>query len=169
LNINTDNAIIKFSDVGKNFPYDKLFYATLNKYILEYKNARLDKLTDHDASVCLARIIRKMEVNDVPVQQFFKKELDEWSDVSNYTRVLRLCDLMARDIFCCFDKNRYDENGNFARVDRIYCVNNDGERDYITLEEYVRSGLFKKVLTPESEYFQDLMERNRKGLLPKSK
>ncbi|MBO5448756.1 MAG: hypothetical protein J5994_05465 [Ruminococcus sp.] len=169
MNINTDNAIIKFSDVGKNFPYDKLFYATLNKYILEYKNARLDKLTDHDASVCLARIIRKMEVNDVPVQQFFKEELDAWSDVSNYTRVLRLCDLMARDIFCCFDKNRYDENGDFARVDRIYCVNNDGERDYITLEEYVRSGLFKKVLTPESEYFQDLMERNRRGLLPKSK
>ena len=155
--------------MGKNFPYDKLFYATLNKYILEYKNARLDKLTDHDASVCLARIIRKMEVNDVPVQQFFKEELDAWSDVSNYTRVLRLCDLMARDIFCCFDKNRYDENGDFARVDRIYCVNNDGERDYITLEEYVRSGLFKKVLTPESEYFQDLMERNRRGLLPKSK
>lgn len=169
MNINTDNPIIKFSEAGKHFPYDKLFYSTLNKYILEYKNARLDKLTDHDASVCLARIIRKMEVNDVPVQQFFKEELDSWSDVSNYTRVLRLCDLMARDMFCCFDKNRYDEDGNFARVDRLYCVNNDGERDYITLEEYTKAGLFKKVLTPESEYFKELERKNAMGLLPKSK
>lgn len=170
MNINTDNPIIKFSEAGKNFPYDKLFYATLNDYILEYKNARLDKLTDQDASICLARIIRKMEVNHVPVQQFFKEELEAWSDVSNYTRVLRLCDLMARDMFCCFDKNRYDEDGNFARVDRIYCVNNDGERDYITLEEYEKKGLFKKKeLTPESKYFKDLERKNSVGLLPKSK
>lgn len=169
MNINTDNPIIKFSEAGKNFPYDKLFYATLNDYILEYKNARLDKLTDQDASICLARIIRKMEVNNVPVQQFFKEELDAWSDVSNYTRVLRLCDLMARDMFCCFDKNRYDDDGNFARVDRLYCVNNDGERDYITLEEYEKKGLFKKVLTPESEYFKELERKNAAGLLPKSK
>lgn len=169
MNINTDNAIIKYSMEGKEFPYDKLFYATVNDYILEYKNARLDKLTDKDASVALARIIRKMEVNGVPVQQFFKEELDAWSDVSNYTRVLRLCDLMARDIFCCFDKNRYDDEGNFATVDRLYCVNNDGVRDFFTLDEVVKVGLFKKVRTPESEYFKDLERRYEAGELPKSK
>jgi hypothetical protein len=137
---------------------------------MEYKNARLDKLTDKDASICLARIIRKMEVNDVPVQTFFSEELESWSDCSNYSKILRLCDLMSRDMFCCFDKNRYDEYGNFAKVDRIYCVNNDGVRDYITLEEYEKAGLFKKkVLTPESLYFKDLMERNERGELPKSK
>ena len=95
MEINTDNAIIKFSAKGKPFPYDKIFYETLNKYILEYKNARIDKLTDKDVSICLARIIRKMEVNDVPVQQFFKDELDSWSDLSNYQRVMNLMDLLA--------------------------------------------------------------------------
>ena len=127
MNINTDNPIIKYSDVGKAFPYDKMFYATVNDYIMEYKNARLDKLTDHDASVALARIIRRMEVNGVPVQQFFKEELDAWTDVSNYTRVLRLCDLMARDIFCCFDKNRYDDDGNLLDI--------DDEEEYDEVEE----------------------------------
>jgi hypothetical protein len=169
LNINTDNPVIKYAQEGKDFQYDKIFYATVNDYIMEYKNARLDKLTDHDASVCLARIIRRMEVNGVPVQQFFKEELDDWTDVSNYTRVLRLCDLMARDIFCCFDKNRYDENGNFDRVNRYYCVNTDGNRDFFTLEQYQKSGRFKKVRTPESEYFKDLESRYEAGLLPKSK
>lgn len=169
MNINTDNPIIKYSEEGKEFPYDKLFYATVNDYIMEYKNARLDKLTEKDQSICLARIIRKMEVNGVPVQTFFKEELDDWNDVSNYTRVLRLCDMMARDIFCCFDKNRYDENGDFERVDRLYCINNDGERDFFTLDEFVKTGLFKKTRTPESEYFKDLERRFQAGLLPTKK
>ena len=171
MNINTDNPIIKFSGKGKPFQYDKLLYATLNDYILEYKNARLDKLTDQDASICLARIIRKLEVNDVPVQQFFHEELEGWTEAefSNYGKILKLCEVMANDMFCCFDKNRSDEYGNFAKVDRIYCVNNDGVRDYITCEDTMKKGLFKKVLTPEAEYFKDLMERNSRGELPKSK
>ena len=73
--INTDNAIIKYSDKGKPFPYDKLLFATIEPYILEFKNARLDKLTDEDAARCLARIYKKMEVNGVPVLEFFKTEL----------------------------------------------------------------------------------------------
>lgn len=170
MNINIDNPIIKYAAVGKDFLYDKLFYSTVNKYILEYKNAPLDKLTDHDASICLARIIRKMEVNGVPVQTFFKDELDEWTGAANYTRVLRLCNLMARDIFCCFDKNRDDANGNFAKVDRLYCVNNDGVRDFIVLDEFFKSGILsKKQRTLRSEYFYDLMKRYEAGLLPKDK
>lgn len=167
--INTDNPIIKFSGKGKPFQYDKLFYATLNDYILEYKNARLDKLTEQDASICLARIIRKMEVNNVPVQQFFHEELDKWGELSNYDKILRLCDLMARDMFGCFDKNRDDGNGGFYKTDRLYCVNNDGERDYIVCEDYERKGLFKKDPTPVTEYFQKLMEKNKRGELPRSK
>ena len=50
MKINTDNPIIKFSGKGKPFQYDKLLYATLNEYILDYKNARLDKLTVQSAS-----------------------------------------------------------------------------------------------------------------------
>ncbi|WP_028505521.1 hypothetical protein [Ruminococcus sp. FC2018] len=169
MEINTDNAIVKFSAKGKPFPYDKLFYETVNKYILEYKNARLDKLTEKDASICLARIIRKMEVNDVPVQQFFKQELDSWIDESNYQRVLKLVDLMAKDIFCCFDKNRDLPNGDFCRTDRIYCVNNDGERDYIVCNDMHKQGMFKKVPTAYTLYFNELMERNKRGMLPKSK
>lgn len=169
MEINTDNAIIKFSSKGKPFPYDKLFYETVNKYILEYKNARLDKLTEKDASICLARIIRKMEVNDVPVQQFFKEELDSWSEDTNYQRVLKLVDLMAKDMFCCFDKNRNYANGDFCRTDRIYCVNNDGERDYIVCNDMEKAGMFKKVPTAYTLYFNDLMEKNKRGLLPKKK
>lgn len=169
MDINTDNAIIKFSSKGKPFPYDKLFYETVNKYIMEYKNARLEKLTEKDASICLARIIRKMEVNDVPVQQFFKEELDSWKDESNYQRVLNLVDLMAKDMFCCFDKNRDYANGDFCRVDRLYCVNNDGERDYIVCNTMEKAGMFKKVPTPQTLYFNELMEKNKRGMLPKKK
>ncbi len=169
MEINTENAIIKFSSKGKPFPYDKLFYETVNKYILEYKNARIDKLTEKDASICLARIIRKMEVNDVPVQQFFKEELDSWTNLSNYQRVMSLIELMAKDIFCCFDKNRDLPNGDFCRVDRIYCVNNDGDRDYIVCNSTDKQGMFKKVPSLHTMYFRDLMERNSRGALPKSK
>lgn len=169
MEINTDNAIIKFSAKGKPFPYDKIFYETLNKYILEYKNARIDKLTDKDVSICLARIIRKMEVNDVPVQQFFKEELDSWSDLSNYQRVMNLMDLMAKDIFGCFDKNMDNPDGSFRRVDRIYCVNNDGDRDYIVCNSTEKQGMFKKVPSMHTMYFRELMDRNKRGVLPKSK
>jgi hypothetical protein len=166
--INTDNAIIKYSDKGKPFPYDKLFYSTVEPYILEFKNARLDKLTEEDAARCLARIFKKMEVNGVPVLEFFKKQLDKWKDLDQYTKTTNLALLIAKDIFCCFDKNLYDEHGEFAVCDRIYCiVNKDGEKDYIYSEEYVKGKLLKKQLTEESKYFKQLMEFNEAGRLPK--
>ena len=169
MEINTDNAIIKFSEKGKPFPYDKIFYETANKYILEYKNARIDKLTEKDASICLARIIRKMEVNGVPVQQFFKDDLDSWTDLPNEKRVNNLIELMAKDIFCCFDKNRDLPNGDFCRVDRLYCVNNDGERDFFVCNSTTKQGMFKKVPSMQTLYFKDLMERLERDVLPKSK
>lgn len=168
--INTDNPIIKYSDKGKPFQYDKLFYSTVESYILEFKNARLDKLTDEDAARCLARIFKKMEVNGVPVLEFFKEDLDKWSNLDQHTKTMRLAELIAKDIFCCFDKNRYDENGEFAVVDRLYCVNNNGEKDYIYCDSTVKNGLLsKKKLSPETEYFKQLMEFNESGKLPKTK
>ncbi|MGN0594881.1 MAG: hypothetical protein ACI4I6_06950 [Hominimerdicola sp.] len=169
MTINVDNPIIKYAQKGKPFQYDKLFYATVNKYILQYKNARLDKLTDKDVSICLARIIKKMEVNNVPVQTFYKEELDSWTGQSNYTRVIKMCDLIARDIFACFDPNMDDADGNFRRGDRLYCVNENGERDYIVCDAMEKIGLFKKAPIPQTEYFTELMEKNKRGQLPKHK
>ncbi|MCD8096325.1 MAG: hypothetical protein LUE12_09425 [Ruminococcus sp.] len=167
--INTDNPIIKYSDKGKPFPYDKLFFATIEPYILEFKNARLEKLTEEDAARCLARIFKKMEVNGVPVLEFFKKDLDKWDDLDQYHRTMNLANLIAKDIFCCFDKNRYDENGEFEVCDRFYCIVKDGEKDYIYLEEYEKGLIGKKHLTEEAKYFKQLMEFNEAGILPKEK
>ena len=168
--INTENPIIQFSEKGRPFPYDKLFFSTIEPYILEFKNARLDKLTDEDAARCLARIYKKMEVNGVPVLEFFKEDLDKWSNLDPHTKTYNLAMLIAKDIFCCFDKNRYDENGEFDVVDRIYCIVNNGEKDYIYAEDYVKGKIIgKKQLTEESKYFKQLMEFNAAGRLPKVK
>lgn len=169
--INTENAIIQYSDKGKPFPYDKMFYATVEPYILEFKNVRLDKLTDDDVARCLARIFKRMEVNGVPVLEFFKNDLDKFRDQSQYGRATGLVDLIARDIFCCFDKNRYDEKGEFAVCDRIYSITDkDGKKDFIYAEDYERANRFsRKQLTPESVYFKQLLDFNRQGKLPKSK
>lgn len=168
--INTDNPIIKYSEKGKPFPYDKLLFATIEPYILEFKNARLDKLTDEDAARCLARIFKKMQVNGVPVLEFFKDDLDGWSDLDQHTKTYKLAVLIAKDIFCCFDKNLYDENGEFAVCDRIYSITSaDGAQDFIYCEETVRGKLMSKKLTEESKYFKQLMEFNVAGRLPKAK
>ena len=168
--INTENPIIQFSEKGRPFPYDKLFFSTIEPYILEFKNARLDKLTDEDAARCLARIYKKMEVNGVPVLEFFKEDLDKWSNLDQHTKTYNLAMLIAKDICGCFDKNRYDENGEFDVVDRIYCIVNNGEKDYIYAEDYVKGKIIgKKQLTEESKYFKQLMEFNAAGRLPKVK
>ena len=97
--INTDNPIIKYSEKGKPFPYDKLLFATIEPYILEFKNARLDKLTDEDAARCLARIFKKMQVNGVPVLEFFKDDLDGWSDLDQHTKTISSQFLLQRIFF----------------------------------------------------------------------
>ena len=169
MNINTDNPIIKFSEKGKPFPYDKLFFATIESYILEFKNARLEKLTEEDAARCLARIYKRMEVNGVPVLEFFKEDLDKWSDLDQYNKTLKLADLIANDIFCCFDKNRINGDGSFCRCNRLYCVNNGGERDFIICDTYEKSGMFKKTPTAETIYFRQLKDQYDRGWLPKTK
>ena len=170
--INVENPIITYSDKGKPFQYEKLFYATVEPYILEFKNCRLDKLTDEDVARCLARIFKKMEVNGVPVLDFFKEDLDKWKEQgqSQYEITTKLVSLVAHDIFCCFDKNLYDENDEFAVCDRLYCIVKDGVKDFIYCDSTVKEGkLSRKKPSPEAEYFAELMKFNAQGKLPKAK
>ena len=172
MNINTDNAIIKYSDKGKPFPYVKLFNETIESYILEFKNVRLEKLTEEDAARCLARIFKKMEVNGVPVLTFFKEDLDNWAKLDQYHKTQNLAELIAKDIFCCFDRN-LDEGDHFKRIDRLYCiVGENGKRDFIMYEEPKSKGLFGKKsgeFTPVAKYFADLKNQYDADFLPKTK
>ena len=170
--INVDNPVISYSDKGKPFQYDKIFYATVEPYILEFKNCRLDKLTEEDAARCLARIFKKMEVNGVPVLEFFKADLDKWKSQgqTQYQITTKLAELIAKDIFCCFDKNLYDENDEFAVCDRLYCIVKDNEKDYIYCDSMIKEGkLGRKKPSPEAEYFAELMKFNEQGKLPTAK
>lgn len=172
MTINVENPIITYSKKGTPFQYERLFFTTIEPYILEFKNCRLDKLTEEDAARCLARIFKKMEVNGVPVLDFFKADIDSWKQAGNsqFTITSKLASLVAHDIFCCFDKNLYDENGEFAVCDRIYCIVKDGSKDYIICDSTVKDGkLSRKHLSPEAEYFAELMKFNEQGKLPKIK
>ncbi|MBR1662867.1 MAG: hypothetical protein IJ696_00880 [Ruminococcus sp.] len=170
MNINTDNAIIKYSDKGKPFPYIKLFNETFEDYILDFKNVRLEKLTEEDAARCLARIFKKMEVNGVPVLEFFKEDLDRWADLDQYHKTQNLAELIAKDIFCCFDRN-LDDGDHFKRSDRLYSVvNENGEHDFVMYEEPKSRKVFgKKQANPYADYFQDLKNRYDADFLPKTK
>ena len=170
MTIDVENPIISYARKGSPFQYEKIFFTTIEPYILEFKNCRLDKLTEEDAARCLARIFKKMEVNSVPVLDFFKDVLDKWKAVgsSQFTITSKLASIIAHDIFCCFDKNLYDENGEFAVCDRIYCIVKDGVKDYIICDSTVKEGkLSRKRLSPEAEYFAELMKFNEQGKLPK--
>ena len=173
MNINTDNAIIKYSDKGKPFPYIKLFNETFEQYILEFKNVRLEKLTEEDAARCLARIFKKMEVNGVPVLEFFKEDLDGWANLDQYRKTQNLAELIAKDIFCCFDRN-LDDGDHFKRSNRLYCVVKDnGEKDFVMYEEPKGRGLFGKKggteFTPVAGYFENLKNQYDADFLPKTK
>ena len=171
MRINIENPIISYSEKGKPFPYDKLLYATIEPYILEFKNVRLEKLTEEDQARCLARIFKKMEVNGVPVLEFFKEELAAWSGLDQYNKTQKLAELIAKDIFCCFDRN-CDEGDHFKRVERLYCVvKENGERDFVMYEEQKGRGLFGKKAgeyTPVAEYFKDLKNKLDADFLPKT-
>ena len=174
MNINTENAIIKYSDKGKPFPYLKLFNETIEEYILDFKNVRIEKLTEEDAARCYARIFKKMEVNGVPVLTFFKEDLDKWADLDQYHKTQNLAELIAKDIFCCFDRN-LDDGDHFKRSERLYyIVKDNGEHDYIMYEEPKAKGLFgkknaKTPYSPVADYFQDLKNKLDADFLPKTK
>ena len=172
MTINVENPIISYSHRGVEFQYEKIFFTTIEPYILEFKNCRLDKLTEDDAARCLARIFKKMEVNGVPVLEFFKSDIDGWKAAGNsqFTITSKLSSLVAHDIFCCFDKNLYDKNNEFAVCDRLYCIVKDGVRDYIICDSTIKEGkLGRKRPSPEAEYFAELMKFNEEGKLPKVK
>lgn len=171
MNIDINSPIIKYAQKGNPFNYEKLFISTVSDYIFEYKNAAYEKLTDKDKSVSLARIIKKMEVNGVPVQEFFSAELEEWREKcdDSFQVVLNLVNTMSRDIFCCFDPNKRTEQGHM-RTDRVYAINNDGTLDYIIYQDEEKKGLFKRKSAEPStahKYFAELLEMCQKGMLPK--
>ncbi len=171
MNIDVTSPLIKYAEKGKPFNYEKLFLNSVADYIFEYKNAEYEKLTDKDKSISLARIIKKMEVNGIPVQEFFRSDIDEWNEKGDsFKTVLNLVNLMAEDIFCCFDPNKRTEQG-FKRVNRLYAVNNNGTLDYFMYSDPDKKGLFgkKKDPSPMHLYFEDLRDRCERGLLPRKK
>lgn len=171
MNIDVNSPLIKYSAKGKPFNYEKLFINQVSDYIFEYKNAIYDKLTDKDKSVSIARIIKKMEVNGVPVQEFFRAEIDEWNEKGDsFQTVLNLVNLMAEDIYCPFDPNKRTDKG-FMKVNRLYAINNDGTLDYFMYQDSDKKGLFgkKKDPSPMHCYFADLRLRYEQGLLPRKK
>lgn len=169
MNIQLDNPVITYSQKGKPFLYDKLFIKTFADYIKEYKNVEYERLTEKDQSIALARIIKKMECNGVSVTDFFSAELEKWSELENHEKIAKLIEIISKDMFCCFDKN-LEKDGEFAKCDRIYCVNNDGKRDYVAYQEPQKKGLFAKAKakSPYHTYFAELIEKSEAGLLPKS-
>ncbi len=84
MQIDYSSPFIKYSAKVVDFQYERLFIQTVNKYILMYKNAEYEKLTDKDKSIALARVIKMMEVNFVPVTQFFAEDLAKWSEVKSF-------------------------------------------------------------------------------------
>lgn len=169
MDINLNNPIIAYSDKGKPFQYVKLFLKVTAEYIEEYKNVSYERLTEKDQSIALARIIKKMECNGVPLRDFFAKEFEEWDKLENFEKIMKVVETVSKDMFCCFDKN-LEVDGEFKRSNRIYCVNNGDKRDYFAYIEKDKKSLFGKTKpkSPYHVYFADLIEKSQLGLLAKS-
>ena len=104
--ISLSNPIIAYSKKGDDFKYERLFIQTVRKYIIEHKNTEYDRLTDKDKSIVLARLIKNMYVNGVPVVEFFKEQIAEWSDKDNFEKNKLVIEMISSEIFGCYDKNR---------------------------------------------------------------
>ncbi len=170
MDINLNNPIIAYSEAGKPFPYVKLFLKVTAKYIEEYKNVPYERLTEKDQSVALARIIKKMECNGVPLRSYFEKEFEKWDTLENSEKIMQVVETVSKDMFCCFDRNLDDADGYFKRSNRIYCINDGEKRDYFAYLEKDKKSLFGKA-KPKSvyhTYFAELIEKSQLGLLTKN-
>ena len=169
MDIKLDNPVISYAQKGKPFLYEKLFLKTFSEYIEEYKNVVYERLTEKDQSVALARIIKKLYCNGVLVTEFFAKEMAAWEGLENSEKIHNLLDIVSKDIFCCFDRNLDDEDGEFRRSRRFYYIEENGKRDYVMCTEVEKKGLFsKKTKSPYTIYFEELKESFENGELPKS-
>lgn len=176
MEINMTSPIINYSDRGKEFKYERLFLQTISDQIIEYKGCEYDKLIEKDQSIALAKIIKGMEVNGVPITQFYENELAGWAHMENFKKILSLVDLISKDIFGCFDKNRDDENGNFYKSNNIYSVKTSKGNEYIMPPKPSKISLKMNSLLGKNKaiidyynYFEDLKTKAEAGLLPKSK
>lgn len=139
--ISMSNPIIAYSEKGTDFKYERLFLQVMKPYILEFKNAEYDKLTDKDKSVALARIIKSMSVNGVPVTDFFKEQIAEWSDKENFEKNRLVILMIAKEIFGCYDRNCMNSDGDFYKSPYLFSISNSiGNDEYFEPE---KSGGFK--------------------------
>ena len=156
--INSDCAIIKYSKIGVDFQYFKVFIQTVESYILGYKNVDYDKLTDKDKSIILARIIKSMEVNGRPVTEFFKLTLDKWQDKENFEKNQLFVEFMAKEIFGCYDKNRTKDGSFYKSPYLFYIVLSDNSKDYFEPKKLsaieMKINKLKGKTTPEMEWYE---------------
>ncbi len=134
--IDLSNPMIVYAREKVDFPYMRLFATVFEEYILEYKNARLEALTDPDQAICLSRLAKKLYVNGVPSTEFFAEERAQLApDLTDAQRANEFMLIISRDLFANFDPN-VKENGEMVKPRNIYYVlKENGEKDFVTTPE----------------------------------
>ena len=172
--ISNDLPVIKYAKRKIDFQYFRLFLTVTEPYIVEYKNVAFENLTEKDQSIALARIIKRMQVNGIAVTEFFKDYLAAINDRDNYIKNCMFVEFMAREIFGCYDLNRY-LNGQFYKSPYLFCVVNGNKKDYFEVEK--PKGEFKKPYLIDNftinfveiyQYYQYLKKHDKLGTLVKT-
>jgi hypothetical protein len=173
--VSLSNPIIAYSEKGVDFKYERLFLQLMKQYIFDFKNADYEKLTDKDKSIALARIIKAMVINGIPATEFFREQIDQWSDKENFEKNRLVIDLMAREIFGCYDKNRFTADGDFYKSPYIFAIMVPSGFDYFEPEKpagmknKLGKMFGKKDLSEEYySYYNHMKKLLEKGRLPKS-
>lgn len=170
--IDLENPIITYAKKKVDFQYMRLFATVFENYILEYKNTRLDGLTDADKAICLSRIAKKLYVNGVPSTEFFAEYRTKLSpELSDCQRAYAFIGIIARDMFACFDPNMADENGEMVKPKNIYYVlSENGEKDFVTTPPPTKMqkmfGNKNKDVVDRYVTYLELIDKLNLGVLP---
>lgn len=132
--IDLENPMISYAKKGIDFPYARMFETVFDDYIREYKNAKLEGLTDIDQAICLSRLVKKLYVNGVPSTEFFAEQRAMLSpSLTDCERAHAFVEIISQDLFAFYDMNKADIKGNMKVPDNIYYILKDnGERDFVT-------------------------------------
>ncbi len=169
--ISNSIGAIRFSEKDAEFNYFRVILSVLDPYIRKYKNVAYYRLTDKDKSIVLAKIIKSMNVNGVPVTTFFSDVIKSLNDLSNFEKNQMFIEFLAKEIFGCYDKNR-NNNGEIYKTPYLFYINMDGEKDYFEPEK--PSKLFIKLNKSKGQeadklaiydHFLDLKRKERFGVL----